>query len=53
MPDKIEFIKMIHINQILSSKIGNEIIENNCKSDFFKILCNKQEKGQNKLKLLS
>ena len=31
-PDVKEFNKMIHINQILSSRIGNVIIENYCKS---------------------
>ena len=36
MPDVIELNKMIHINQILSSKIGKEIIKNYCKSDFAK-----------------
>ena len=36
MPDVIEFNKLIHINQILSSKIGNGIKENYCKYDFEK-----------------
>ena len=34
MPDVIEFNKMIHINQVLKSKICNKIIENHCKSDY-------------------
>ena len=50
MPDVIEFNKMIHINQVLSSKIGNEIIKNYYKSYFAKSYKNKQEKGQNELK---
>ena len=51
MPDVIEFNKMIHINQILSSKLGKEIIENYCKSDFAKsYVTKKTKKGQNELK---
>ena len=50
MPDVIDFNKLLNINQILSSKICNEIIENHWKSDYVKILWNKQENNQNKLK---
>ena len=49
MPDVIEFNKLINLNQILSSKICNASIENQCISVMGQILCNKQEKNQNKL----
>ena len=34
MPDVREFRKIIHKNQILSSKMCNEISESHCKSDY-------------------
>ena len=49
MPDVKEIIKMIHINQVLNSKICNKTIENHCKSDYGQNLVNKPKKGQVKL----
>ena len=53
MPDVIEFNKMIHINQILSSKFGNEIIKSYCKSDFAKSYVTNQKRVRINQNLMS
>ena len=49
MPDVMEFNNIININQILSSKIAMQSKTVNVYQTMGKILCNKQEKNQNKL----
>ena len=53
MPDVIEFNKVIDINQILGSKIGNEIIETYCKSDFAKTYGTNKKRVRINSKLIS
>ena len=45
----MEFNNIININQILSSKIAMQSKTVNVYQTMGKILCNKQEKNQNKL----
>ena len=49
MPDVMKFNNIININQILSSKIVMQSKTVNVYQTMGKILCNKQEKNQNKL----